>query len=316
MKPWGKGIALDWNDVRLIAEIGRTGSFTAAAAALGVSKPTVSRRVAYLEQTARAKIFRRGPHGATLTAVGEQLVRRAGPIEDSVLDFERFLRASGQSVRRVISAQMTEGVASYLITPAMTGQRVGPLGAAVHATGLKLPDLKLVQPNAGDRADIELVWTPTSELPKAKPTDKTRKLAEVRFVPLFSGNYAKNRKAPDSFAELGRQRLITMHAYRWFSNDGWAEWHNLADDARSDTIAVDWSSALGFLIRSGAGIGLLPTYAPMYSDGLLPLEVKSPLMMGTLWIVCSDDSYADRTVSDCFATLGKLFAAADWMNAP
>lgn len=307
---------MDWNDIRLIAEIGRTGSFTAAAAALGVSKPTVSRRVAYLEQVARAQIFRRGPHGAALTAVGETLMRQAAPAESAVLDFERLLRSQSHAARRVVVLRMSEGVASYLITPAAEGLPIGPLGQAAHRTGIKLPSLRLVPPDSAERADIALVWTPSGGSPRVAASDRVRKLADIRFVPLYSGTYGADRKAPDTFRDLTQHRLLTMHAYQWFSNDGWADWHGTLAASRHGSIAVEWSSAMGFLIRGGAGIGLLPTYAPMYSDGVLPLNIKSPPMFGSLWAASPEEAYKEPAVQDCFGKLGKLFKVADWMNEP
>ena len=306
---------MDWNDVRLIAEVGRTGSFAGAAVALGVSKPTVTRRVAYLEQTAKARIFRRGPRGAKLTFVGEQLVRRAASIETAVVDFERLVRTAGGGARPVISAKMSEGVASYLMTPALSGESVGPLGAAVTRAGLKLPAMKLLPLGAAERADISIVWTSHGELPRAGPTDKVRKLADIRFVPFSSDRYGGKRGAPRRFDELAGHRLITMSAYRSFASHSWAEWHDMAA-AGGDTIVVEWSSALDVLVRGGAGVGLLPTYAPLYADRLLPLDIRTPPMFGTLWMLCADEAYQDPPVRDCFGTLGKLFKAADWMNEP
>jgi len=306
---------VDWNDVRLIAEIGRTGSFTGAAAVLGISKPTVSRRVAYLEQIAQSKIFRRGPHGVALTSAGEQLVRRATPIGDAIVDFELLLRSMGSAERPIISVQMTEGVASYLMTPALSGQQVGPLGQAAKRTGLKLPEMKLLPPDTAERIDISLVWTHYGDLPKGGQTNKVRKLANIRFRPFYSGHYGKDRSPPESFAALAGHRLITMGAYRWFSKEGWADWHGLLAGAQ-DPIAVDWSSAIGVLVRGGAGVGLLPTYSPLYSESVLPVEVASPPMFGSLWMVCTEDAYKDAPVRDCFTILGKLFGAADWMNGP
>jgi DNA-binding transcriptional LysR family regulator len=210
---------------------------------------------------------------------------------------------------------MSEGVASYLLTPAASGLRVGPLGEAASRTGLKLPEIRRLPPNASEPADIALVWAPVGELPHAGPSDKLRKLADIRFVPFFSGYYGANRRAPTHFDELGRHRLITMRAYRWFANNGWAEWHRLLAAAEEETIVVDWSSALGFLIRGGSGIGILPTYAPMYSDGVLPLEVASPPMYGSLWMLCGENAHKEPAVQECYGILGKLFKAADWMNA-
>jgi LysR family transcriptional regulator, regulator of abg operon len=60
------------------------GSFTRAAAALGVSQPALSNSVAALERMLGVRVFERTRNGATLTEFGELLVGHAAAI-DSVL---------------------------------------------------------------------------------------------------------------------------------------------------------------------------------------------------------------------------------------
>ena len=306
---------MDWNDIRLIAEIGRTGSFTAAAEVLGISKPTVSRRIAFLEQTAKTRIFRRGPHGASLTPAGEQLVRRAAPILDAAVDFERLLRRMGSHGRPLISARMTEGVATYLITPVLTGQRLGPLGVSADRLRTRLPPMRLLPTGSTEAGDISLTWKSSDEPPECAPTDKVSKLADIRFVPFHGNEYGRQHRAVRKFSELADHRLVTLNAYRSIFDDGWEEWNDLVTADTSDVIAVEWSSAVAFHIRGDAGVGLLPTYAPMFTDGLVPVEVPSPSMFGRLWISCSEEAYKDPSIRECFSTLRSLFHDADWMNA-
>jgi aminoethylphosphonate catabolism LysR family transcriptional regulator len=52
-----------------------TGSFTRAAAHLGVSQPTITAQVRLLEEKYGAELFHRRGRGATLTHVGEELLR-------------------------------------------------------------------------------------------------------------------------------------------------------------------------------------------------------------------------------------------------
>ncbi len=305
---------MDWNDIRLIAEIARTGSFSAAAEVLGISKPTVSRRVAFLEQTAKAKIFRRGPHGASLTATGEQLVRHAAPIRDAAVDFEQVLRSMGSGGRPLITARMTEGVASYLITPALTGTRLGPLGQSADRLRTRLPAMRLLPMTTAESTDISLIWKSSNDAPECAPTDKVCKLADIRFVPFHGGDYGQKRRAINKFSELRHHQLVTLHAYRSLFDDDWEDWNDLISAATSEAIAVEWSSAVAFHVRGGAGVGLLPTYSPMYTDGLLRVDVPTPSMYGRLWLSCSEDAYKDPAIRECVSTLRQLFHDADWKD--
>jgi DNA-binding transcriptional LysR family regulator len=306
---------LDWNDIRLIAEIGRTGSFTAAAEVLGISKPNVSRRVQFLEQTAKTRIFHRGPHGASLTPAGEQLVRQAAPILDAAVDFERTLRGMSGSGRPLIRARMTEGTATYLITPVLTGQRLGPLGVAAEKMRARLPPMRLLSTASAEPGDISLIWKSPSEPAPGGSADKISKLADIRFVPFYSADYRRQHRPIRKFADLVDHRLVTLGAYGSLPGEGWEEWNNLVSAETSEVIAVEWSSAVAFHIRGGAGVGLLPTYAPMYTDGLVPVEVAPPATFGSLWISCSEDAYKDPAIRGCYSTLLDLFHKADWMDA-
>lgn len=307
---------MDWNDIRLIAEIGRTGSFTAAAQLLGISKPTVSRRVAFLEQTAKARIFNRGPHGASLTSAGEQLVRRAAPMREAAADFEKLLRSMGAGSRPLITARMTDGVASYLVTPMLSGLSLGPLGLAAERLRSRPPPMRLLPADATEPSDISLIWKSSDDPPKGAPNDIVCKLADLRFVPFHSKKYGERQRAIDKFANLSDHRLITMHAYGWLFDDGWEEWNDLLSLRATDVISVDSSAAIGLMVCGGAGIGLLPTYAQLFSDDMTMTDIAMPAMFGRLWMTCSEEAYKDLAIRDCFGTLRKLFQEADWMDGP
>src|SRR6476469_9380209 len=85
----GRG-AMDWDDVRVFLAIARHGSMRAAGRALGLSQPTIARRLAAFEATfGGATLFDRLPEGLRLNAAGEQLVPAAESVEESVLTLER-----------------------------------------------------------------------------------------------------------------------------------------------------------------------------------------------------------------------------------
>lgn len=68
---------IEWNDLRLFLAIAETGSLSGAARQLRVGQPTVTRRLAALEYSMGATLFRRSVDGAALTAAGERLLEPA-----------------------------------------------------------------------------------------------------------------------------------------------------------------------------------------------------------------------------------------------
>ena len=64
-----------------LLRIADRGSFTRAAAALGVSQPALSNSVAVLEKMLGVRVFDRTRNGATLTEFGRLLAGHAAAIE-------------------------------------------------------------------------------------------------------------------------------------------------------------------------------------------------------------------------------------------
>src|SRR5881275_3358226 len=82
--------AMDWDGVRVFLAIAREGSMRAAGRALGLSQPTIARRLAAFEATFGGQtLFDRLPEGLRLNAAGEHLVPEAESVEDAVLTLER-----------------------------------------------------------------------------------------------------------------------------------------------------------------------------------------------------------------------------------
>ena len=76
--PRSYGGSMDWDDVRVFLAVAREGSMRAAGRALGLSQPTIARRLAAFEATfGGPTLFDRLPEGLRLNAAGEQLVPAA-----------------------------------------------------------------------------------------------------------------------------------------------------------------------------------------------------------------------------------------------
>jgi len=64
------------NDYRAFALVVETGSVAAAARALGVPRPTISRRLSRLEEQLGARLVERGPRSLVVTRTGQQFYQR------------------------------------------------------------------------------------------------------------------------------------------------------------------------------------------------------------------------------------------------
>ena len=107
--------AMDWDDVRVFLAVARKGSMRAAGRALGLSQPTIARRLAAFEATSGgATLFDRLPEGLRLSAAGEQLVPAAESVEDAVLTLERRRAAASPVLSGTVRVSAGECAAGFL----------------------------------------------------------------------------------------------------------------------------------------------------------------------------------------------------------
>ncbi len=102
-----QAVAFDWNQVRAFLATAEEGSLSAAARALRLTQPTVSRQVAGLERDLGVTLFERGPRSMALTAAGRELLNPVRAMGEAALGVS--LSASGQS-------QLAEGKVSITAT--------------------------------------------------------------------------------------------------------------------------------------------------------------------------------------------------------
>ncbi len=112
-------VMLDSRRLRVLCEVARTGSFSAAAENLGYTQPAVSRQISTLEAEVGMLLVRRVPQGAVLTDAGRALVRRAETILAQMHDAEAELRAlAGLEGGRLRLASFASAAAS-IVPPAV-----------------------------------------------------------------------------------------------------------------------------------------------------------------------------------------------------
>lgn len=306
--------ALDWNDVRLLLTIARTGSFNTAATALGINQSTVSRRVSVVEDQAGTPLFRRLPSGAVLTPAGTILLEQAQQVEVSMNAFRAVLRDLKAGGHRPVTIKASEGTASYLLSPLLTHQPIGPMAMVQSAIkSIDFPRSRVISDLSPEVADIRVVWTDPDALPQGADSDHVRKLLTVDFMPFCSRGYAeKNASLPDRFDILIDHNLLHIAVYEMFkSESGLASWNALVNDARRPGLTVDWTSAVERPLLSGAGITVLPAYSRMFSNDLIAIDMKAPQMALSIWLVAGDEALRIPEVRQAFDGIGKAF---QWVN--
>jgi len=106
---------IDVKRLKVLHEVARQGSFSAAADALSYTQSAVSQQIAALERETGTTLVERGARGIRMTDAGEALVRHADAILTRITDAEAELRsqirtigADAEAERAVLEARLLD----------------------------------------------------------------------------------------------------------------------------------------------------------------------------------------------------------------
>jgi DNA-binding transcriptional LysR family regulator len=106
---------IDWDDARVFLAVARHGSLRAAGRALGLSQPTIGRRLAAFEAAfGGPALFDRLPEGLRLNAAGEALLPAAVELESSALALERRRAAASPQLSGTVRVSVGQWAAAFL----------------------------------------------------------------------------------------------------------------------------------------------------------------------------------------------------------
>ena len=247
---------LDVRRLKVLREVARHGSFSAAASALGYTQPAISRQIATLEAEAATVLVCREPHGIRLTDAGRALVEHTEAIMARLEDAEAELRAiAGLQAGRVRLATFASAAATIVplaiarFRDEHPGVELGvQMGEAEEALpGLKAGELDIVLSNDPDGcsdAGIEHVHLFDDPMYVAMPAG--HRLAERATIGLrdFAAEpwmLATTRTCPDSRMFIRACHDAGFEPDIAFEND-------------------DYNAILGF-VAAGVGVALIPDLA-------------------------------------------------------
>src|SRR6266850_380335 len=177
---------MDLNEMLVFARIVQAGSFTAAAAALGMPKSTVSRKLSELEERLKARLLQRTTRKLSLTDVGrtyyDYCVRIVGEIEDA----ERAVSSLQETPRGLL--RVTAPINVAFLGPIVSDflKRYPEVRLELFCTG-RAVDLVEERFDLGIRAGV-----------LADSTLIARSLGSVRWFLVASPAYVEKRGRPRS----------------------------------------------------------------------------------------------------------------------
>jgi len=268
----------DWNDLKYLLAVARSGSTLSAAKSLGVNQSTVHRRIQELERQLGCELVRRHPTGYRLTELGEHVLAYATRVEAAAIDFERSISAKSNETRGTVKVTCPEALGPRLI-----GARL------IEKFNARYPDVRIefvmsdriLELGTGD-ADIAI---------RAKrPIENAlvgRKIADSPWAVYASRSYVARHGSVENPTEIDRHSVVTFSgalsdhpAVRWIKSVA----PNAHVAARANSLAALLPS-----VRSGAGIALMPVIVGENESDLVRVLDLGPEMGTPFYLLTHRD---------------------------
>ncbi|MEV5972129.1 LysR family transcriptional regulator [Streptomyces sp. NPDC051921] len=244
---------MDLTLLRTFVTVHRAGSFTRAAALLGLSQPAVTSQIRTLERQLGRPLFLRRARGVTPTTIGDELAHRAAPHLDALVEIAGTGLDEQAGVRTLHVAGPPE-FTSARVLPALT-----PLvaqGLAVRASLLGDAQETFDGLAAGHQDLAVATARPRGGLFTATP------LCDEEHVLVAAPRWAA-RLSPevlrDGAVVLEQLPVVEVHESLPFVSRYWAAVFESKPAAAATVIAPDLR-AVRESAASGAGLAVLPRY--------------------------------------------------------
>jgi len=108
---------MNWDDIKFFLAIARANTLSGAAKELNVSQPTVSRRLAAMEQGFGVKLFDRTANGYEVSAPGADILETAKHVEEELNSIDRKVFGQDWRLSGNLRVTCTEALANEYLPP-------------------------------------------------------------------------------------------------------------------------------------------------------------------------------------------------------
>jgi DNA-binding transcriptional LysR family regulator len=269
---------LVWDDLRYFLAVCRYNSVSAAAQQLSVSHPTVSRRVARLEEVLNAKLFEHQKTGYVPTLVGTRLLHAVENIEASITTCQAENSDSNQSLNGVVRVGAPDGFGSHFLASHLAALCCKNPGLQVELI-VADRELSLAQ------REIDIAIT------LARPTSGSitgKKLTDLHLGLYASPKYLARRPEVRSVHDLdalmfvgGIEGLVSPSLRTALPS----AFREVAPGFKSNNLFAQLHA-----IAEGEGIGVLPMFIAAKMDGIVQVLPAQVVLQSPLYILIHDDN--------------------------
>ena len=242
--------------MRVFVRVVETGSFTAAAQALGYSTAQTSRLLSELESSLQARLLQRSTRRLALTEVGARYLERCRMILGEIEDANAEAGGAHLIPRGHLRVQSTTGLGIQLLAP--LAARYAELYPQVNV------DLTLSQrqPDLLEEGH-DVVITLSANLPDSEMIGQ--QLGSIFSVISAAPSYLKDRSIPQVPADLHEHRCL--HLVDPLFTDSWTFRDGQGEQVirPGNVFQVNVAEAMAQAAEAGLGVCLLPDYVAVGS---------------------------------------------------
>lgn len=290
--------------IKVFLAVAETGSFTATADKLNLSKPMVSRAIALLEEWFNARLLQRTTRKVSLTEAGEQAVEYCRKMTELTENIEQdFLARSGElSGTLRISGSISFG-GLHLIKALQEFMALHPK----VVVQLQLSDQRVDL--FDERIDLALRFTDNPDQGLV-----ARRLTTVHSLLVATPNYLEKYGIPATPQDLAQHRYL---AHANVNRKVWKFYQNGQETALElvSPLCVNDTNALLNAVLADGGIAMLPKYMlneHLQQGSVQPLLTDWELPLYPLYALYPTRHRLPLTVRALVDFLAERFAAQPW----
>jgi len=260
---------MKWDDLKILSEVGRLGSFSAAAKELGLNHSSVSRRMRELENHSGQRLFERLPNGMILTAAGEELFSAAKRMAEVTDTIERNLFGKDTQLRGVIRFATLDATAQKIMPSIQKFLALYPNIEFELIVNQQLANLS--------RREADVVLRATNN----PPDNYVGRRVAKHVFPIFASRELLKRYDIDT----------ALDAYPWIAwEDGFTR-HWMDKHVPHARIVYRANTAFGICeaIRAGIGIAHYASFGGDLDSSLVRLRPPEPELDLDLWLLIHPD---------------------------
>lgn len=280
---------LEWDKLRYALAIGAAGSLAGAARSLGVNHTTVLRQLDALEAHLGSRLFDRQRSGYQPTEAGLALLQQARHMADRAAEIER--QVLGHDLELGGALRVTT---AFVVMDHLLPQPLADFARAYPGIEVEVVENAFLVDLASRHADTDQGWARREADVALRLSGHVADYLVGRQLGITQCRVYALRGAPGLPQGMTPIDVLTRDA-PWvaFERDGssrvydlWLRQHLARSDVR---VRVDIFNAKAAMLRTGIGVGVLPTFMQAKHPELVAVSEPIPELALPVWMLTHPD---------------------------